>query len=314
MFDGEWLEDPLNPGKSVFSVRSTSIPTLPKKSGKVKDVYDLGEHLLMVFTDRISAFDVILQDLIPRKGESLCVTSYVLLTSSSKVFPNHLIDLIDLNVLKVRKARRVDLEWVVRAYVYGSLWREYSKGRREFWGFCLPDGLKLAQALPEPLVTPTTKSERGHDVPITKREAIESEILTEEEWKELEEASIKLFEHYSEVFRRRGLLLADAKFEFGRVEGCLVQIDDPPNFDSSRVWIAELYEEGSSQVDVCLDKEFVREALRKAGLSGSPGARLPRGVVMEASRRATYLLMILLGKLSPREVVLLPLEKAMLDE
>ncbi|MDP7982175.1 MAG: phosphoribosylaminoimidazolesuccinocarboxamide synthase [Conexivisphaerales archaeon] len=254
----------------------------PSWRGKVKDVYDLGDRLLMVFTDRISAFDSILPDPIPGKGISLNGMSALLLGMSAGTYPNHFLRKVDDRSMEVLKASRIDLELIVRGYIYGSAWRSYSSGNRMVSGVELPPGLRMADELPEPVLTPTTKSQVGHDEEISAADAIGSGVLTRDEWAEVEEASLKLYEFYARVARSRNLILADAKFEFGRTRDGLIQIDEPPTHDSARIWPIRYYEPGVPQEDHCLDKEFLRSYLKRIGCIQ---CRLPPVVVDQVARR-----------------------------
>lgn len=310
--EGELIQDPFNSESFVFAVRNTLIPELSLKRGKVKDVYDLGSRLLIYFTDRVSAFDRVLPNLIPYKGYSLAAMSSYLFKKSSSVFPNHLIEMVDVNAILVKKASRVDVEWIARKYLYGSMWREYKEGRRDFWGYRLPSGLKLAEELPDIIITPTTKSETGHDQPISMNEAVRRKMISVDDWKYLEEATIRLYEFYSKEMLKKGLILADMKVEFGMINDCYVQIDEPPTHDSARIWVEELYEEGKPQVDTCLDKEFLRECLRTLGFrgEGSP-PNLPEEVVREVSKRALGAYLVASGRKSVRDIDLKRLSELM---
>src|ERR1700726_1175219 len=178
---------------SVMLESKLSDKTLMRR-GKVRDVYDEGDQLLIVATDRISAFDVVMPKGIEGKGVALTKLSEFWFLKTTHTFPNHFIAKYDERTLRVRKARRIDIEWIVRAYLYGSAWRAYSKGAREISGVQLPGGLQLAEELPEIVLTPTTKSDVGHDEELSKEEALNRKLVTLDEWKELEEGTYKLFE------------------------------------------------------------------------------------------------------------------------
>lgn len=281
----EWSVDPLS-GERVEVVRHSDLKKGKLTRGKVRDVYDMGDELLLYHTDRVSAFDVVLPTLIPRKGTSLAKLSLFWMIESKKVFPNHLIEAVDGRTLRVKKAKRIDIEWVVRKYLYGSLWRDYSRGRREIYGLRFPEGMKLAEELPEPIITPTTKEDVGHDKEVSKAEAIRLGKVDQETWDELEEATLKLFEFYEGIAKRRGIIIPDFKIEFGIVEGELIQIDEPPTHDSARMWSIKHYVQGERQEKHCLDKEFLRECLRKLGFSGEGAPPpLPDNVVREVVKR-----------------------------
>lgn len=279
------VEDPLT-GEVVEVVGFSDLRVGKLKRGKVRDVYDLGDELLIYHTDRVSAFDVVLPTLIPHKGEYLQKLSVFWMERSGRVFPNHLVAVVDSRTLRVKKAKRIDIEWVVRRYLYGSLWREYREGKRELYGIKLPSGLRKAEELPSPIITPTTKADTGHDEAITKQQAIERGLVEKDTWDILEEASLKLYEFYEKEAKAKGLIIPDFKLEFGRVGEELIQIDEPPTHDSARIWASRYYRVGEGQEGHCLDKEFLRECLRRMGFSGDGNApTLPPAVVREVEKR-----------------------------
>ncbi|MBM5804521.1 MAG: phosphoribosylaminoimidazolesuccinocarboxamide synthase [Candidatus Verstraetearchaeota archaeon] len=281
----ELAEDPLT-NKKVEVVRYSNLGVGVLRRGKIRDIYDLGEELLIYHTDRVSAFDVVLPTLIPRKGESLQKLSVYWMERSRRVFPNHLISVEDSRTIRVRKARRVDIEWVVRKYLYGSLWRAYSKGERKLYGIKFPEGLSMAEELPAPVITPTTKADVGHDEEIARKLAVERGIVDKSTWDELEEATLKLYEFYEAEARQRGIIIPDFKIEFGWHGKELIQIDEPPTHDSARMWARRYYRPGEVQEKHCLDKEFLRECLRRLDFAGEGEPPiLPRGVVGEVVKR-----------------------------
>ncbi len=257
------------------------------RRGKVRDVYDKGEELLIVASDRVSAYDVVLPDEIPRKGESLTRLSAYWFTRTNGIVPNHFLECVDDRSIRAIKAKRIDVEWVVRSRLYGSMWRAYSKGEREFGGVTLPDGLEMAEELPQTILTPTTKSDVGHDLDITKSEAIGQGLLTGDDWRVLEEASFRLYEFYRDEARGRGIILPDFKVEYGRARGVLIQIDEPPTHDSARFWVERYFEVGKAQEAHALDKEFLRVFLREYhGFTGEGAPpQLPQMVIQEVSKR-----------------------------
>ena len=281
------VPDPLGSGEvEVLKASNVYGADNTPRRGKVRDVYDLGDELLILTTDRISAFDVVYPTLIPHKGRSLHALADYWLKETKDVFPNHFIESVDDRSMRVKKAERIDVEWVCRAYLYGSAWRAYRDGAREVSGMSLPDGLVMADELPEVILTPTTKSEEGHDREITRTEAIETGLITADEWTVLEEASFKLYECYLYEAKGRGFIIPDFKLEFGRREGALIQIDEPPTHDSARFWAEDSYEPGRGQESTCLDKEFLRECLRRMGYTGDgPPPVIPAPVVREVSKR-----------------------------
>lgn len=259
------------------------------KKGKTRDVYNVGDKLLINSSDRISAFDVNSATEIEGKGASLNLLSAWWFKESGRVFPNHFIGVPDITMMLAKKAERIDIEWVLRNYLYGSLYREYERGERNLYGYRLPGDLKLAEKLPEVMLTPTTKADVGHDVPITKYQAIEAELVTREDWRILEEACYKLYEFYSNRAEKKGLIIPDFKIEFGRWEGNLIQIDEAPNHDSARIWIKKYYKVGERQEGWCADKEFYRQFLIDSGVKPSdppdPLPEIPAEVAKEIQKR-----------------------------
>ena len=292
------VDDPLGEGQVEVLKASDIFNGEPSpRRGKVRDVYDMGEHMLIVTSDRISAFDVVYPTLIPHKGTSLHALSEFWFQETKDVIPNHFMEIIDERTMKVVKAQRVDVEWVCRAYLYGSAWRAYRDGTRKVSGVELPDGLVMAEELPEVILTPTTKEESGHDMEISKREAIDQGLVTLDEWNELEESTFKLFEKYRSTANNRGIIIPDFKLEFGRVNEGLIQIDEPPTHDSARFWAKKYYEPGGPQESHCLDKEFLRNYLRNIGYMGDgPPPTIPHPVVREVSKRCIASFKVLSGK------------------
>ena len=296
--DSYKVPDPLGPGE-VEVVKASNVygDERPPRRGKVRDVYDLGDELLILTTDRISAFDVVYPTLIPHKGRSLHALSEYWFKETKDVIPNHFLESVDDRSMRVLKAERIDVEWVCRAYLYGSAWRAYRDGARSVSGVELPDGLVMAEELPEVIITPTTKSESGHDAEISKAQAIEEGLVTADEWSELEESTYKLFEFYRSTARSRGFIIPDFKLEFGRRDGQLIQIDEPPTHDSARYWAEAFYEPGRGQEATCLDKEFLRECLRRMGYAGDgPPPVIPTPVVREVSKRCVASYQVISGQ------------------
>jgi len=257
------------------------------RKGKVRDVYDLGEELLIVASDRVSAYDVVIPDTIPSKGEALTGLCVFWFARTKDIIPNHFLRRVDNRSMRVAKAERVDIEWVVRSHIYGSMWRAYMKGERSFGGILLPNGLRLAEELPEIVLTPTTKSEKGHDLDITRSEAIDQGLVTDDEWRILEETSFKLYEFYRDEAKKRGIMVPDFKVEYGRYRGVLIQIDEPPTHDSARLWSCKHFKVGEQQEAHALDKEFLRAFLREYhGFTGEGvPPKLPKLVIDEVSKR-----------------------------
>lgn len=264
------------------------------RRGKVRDVFDLGEWLLIVATDRISAFDLVLSPPIPDKGRILTQLSTFWFRRTEPIVPNHLISAelkeilprlhqtrrldpkrYDGRVAFVKKAQRVDAECVVRGYLAGSGWKEYQK-TGAVCGHKLPKGLRQAERLPEPIFTPSTKADTGHDENIS-RETLADEV-GEDLAKNLEDLSLRLYTAAAEHAEKAGLILADTKFEFGFIDGRLSLIDEALTPDSSRFWDAKAYRPGSSPES--FDKQFVRDYLERIGWDKQPPApTLPPEVV-----------------------------------
>lgn len=281
----ELAEDPLT-GERVKLIRYSNLGIGKLRRGKVRDIYDIGKELLIYHTDRVSVFDVVLPTLIPHKGVSLQRLTSLWMIKSKKIFPNHFIGVVDDRSILVRKAKRIDVEWIVRKYLYGSLWRAYNEGRREIYGISFPDGLRMAEELPEPILAPTTKTDVGHDREITKAEAIEMGLVDAGTWSTLEEAALKLYEFYESEAKKVGIIMPDFKIEFGEYGSELIQIDEPPTHDSARMWAAKYYKVGEAQESYCLDKEFLRECVRRMGFVGEGvPPELPPRVVGEVVKR-----------------------------
>lgn len=298
MKDSSIVKSPLGLGDIEVLRASDMFDGKPApKRGKVRDVYDMGDHMFIVTSDRISAFDVVYPTLIPHKGPSLHALSLFWFDQTKDIVKNHLQEVVDERTVKVVKANRVDVEWVCRAYLYGSAWRAYNKGARTISGVEVPDGLVMAEELPEVILTPTTKEDSGHDMEISKKEAIERGLSTKEEWDLLEETTFKLFERYQQLSKKKGLIIPDFKLEFGTVDGEYIQIDEPPTHDSARYWAEQFYEPGKPQEAHCLDKEFLRSYLRNVGYMGDgPPPTIPEPIVREVSKRCIASFEVLSGK------------------
>ena len=250
--------------------------------GKVRDVYRAstasGDALCLVTTDRISAFDHILRQQIPFKGQLLNRTASFFFERTKDIAPNHLVAVPDPNVTMAVSCTPVPVEFVVRGYLAGHAWREYRAGRRSVSGVALPDGLKKSSRLPRPVLTPATKAETGHDEDISREEIVARGLLTRDAFDELENIALALFARGTEMSEARGLLLVDTKYEFGRApDGAFLLIDEVHTPDSSRYYYADGYEERlrSGVPQKQLSKEFVREWLMEQGFRGKPGQDLP---------------------------------------
>ena len=246
--------------------------------GKVRDVYTIGDDLMvMVATDRISAFDVILPKGIPYKGQVLNQIAAYFLDASAEIVPNWKMAVPDPMATVGLKAEGVPVEMIIRGYLTGSAWREYKAGVREICGVKLPDGMKENQKFDEPIITPTTKAAEGHDENISREEIIRQGLVSEEHYKVMEDYTRKLFQLGSKMAKDKGLILVDTKYEFGIRDGKVILIDEIHTPDSSRYFYADGYEErfekGEAQRQ--LSKEFVRQWLIENGFMGQPGQTVP---------------------------------------
>jgi Phosphoribosylaminoimidazolesuccinocarboxamide (SAICAR) synthase len=246
--------------------------------GKVRDVYSIGDLLVMVATDRISAFDVVLPKGIPFKGQMLNQIAAKFLDASSDICPNWKLATPDPMVTVGVRCASYPVEMIVRAYLCGSAWRAYKSGVREICGVKLPDGMRENEKFPQPIITPTTKAELGlHDEDISKEEIIKQGLVSAEEYAVLEKYTLALFARGTEIAAERGLILVDTKYEFGKYDGKIYLIDEIHTPDSSRYFYAEGYQErfekGEAQKQ--LSKEFVREWLMDNGFQGKEGQQVP---------------------------------------
>lgn len=250
-----------------------------KYVGKVRDVYSIGDdYLVMIASDRISAFDVVLPKGIPYKGQVLNQIASRFLDLTQDIVPNWKIASPDPMVTVGHKCVSYPVEMIVRAYLTGSSWRAYKAGAREICGVKIPDGMKEHQAFPQPIVTPTTKAEIGeHDADISREEIISKGLVNEAEYNKLEEYALALFARGTEIAAARGLILVDTKYEFGKKGDTIYLIDEIHSPDSSRYFYKESYQElfdkGLAQRQ--LSKEFVREWLMENNFSGQPGQVVP---------------------------------------
>ncbi|PIQ63212.1 MAG: phosphoribosylaminoimidazolesuccinocarboxamide synthase [Bacteroidetes bacterium CG12_big_fil_rev_8_21_14_0_65_60_17] len=246
--------------------------------GKVRDTYRTGDVLILVTTDRISAFDHVLRQGIPFKGQVLNQLAAWFFEQTSDVCPNHVISVPDPNITVADRCHAVPVEFVVRGYLAGHAWRLYRDGHRTLCGKVLPDGLSQNSRLPEPILTPATKALAGHDEDTTREDVVAQGILSGADFDHLESMALTLFERGSEVANERGLILVDTKYEFGRYhDGTYRVIDEIHTPDSSRYFYSDTYEESLSQnaPQRQLSKEFVREWLMEHGFQGRDGERLP---------------------------------------
>lgn len=246
--------------------------------GKVRDVYSIGnETLVMIATDRISAFDVVLPKGIPYKGQVLNQIAAKFLDATADIVPNWKTASPDPMVTIGYQCEPYKVEMVIRGYITGSAWREYKKGTRMLCGLPLPEGLRENQKFETPLITPTTKADEGHDENISKEEIIAQGLVSREEYEQLEKYTYALFKRGTEMAAEKGLILVDTKYEFGKKEGKIYLIDEIHTPDSSRYFYSEGYQErfekGEEQRQ--LSKEFVRKWLMDNGFQGQPGQQVP---------------------------------------
>jgi phosphoribosylaminoimidazole-succinocarboxamide synthase len=291
------------PDKTPPVLMTTDLPLPLFIRGKVRDTYDLGSHLLIVSTDRISAFDVVLLTGIPLKGHVLNRLSSFWFRLTAGIVPNHMTEAVDDvhsldsyvpkesrfafpsflrgRSMIVKKVKRIAVECVVRGYLAGSAWTEYQE-RGTVGGKTMPRGLEESQELSQPLFTPTTKAETGHDEPITAREIVK--MLGQTTTREIEEKSLAVYAYAREYARSKGIIIADTKFEYGIDNGRLTLIDELLTPDSSRFWDAVQYQPGHSQAS--LDKQPVRDWLTAYGWNKEPPAPpLPQDVIEATSLR-----------------------------
>jgi phosphoribosylaminoimidazole-succinocarboxamide synthase len=246
--------------------------------GKVRDVYNINnEMLLMVVTDRISAFDVVLPAGIPYKGQVLNQIATEFLDATSDIVPNWKIATPDPMVTIGHLCEPFKVEMVIRGYLTGHAWREYKEGKRMICGVKLPDGMKENQAFPEPIITPTTKADMGHDQDISREEILKLEIVAEDDYTKLETYTKKVFQRGTELAKAKGLILVDTKYEFGKKNDQIYLIDEIHTPDSSRYFYNNEYLNrlNNNLPQKQLSKEFVREWLMKNGFSGEPNQILP---------------------------------------
>ncbi|MDY4911933.1 MAG: phosphoribosylaminoimidazolesuccinocarboxamide synthase [Sodaliphilus sp.] len=246
--------------------------------GKVRDVYSIGNDILvMVATDRISAFDVILPKGIPSKGQVLNQIAASFLDATADIVPNWKLATPDPMVTVGKKCEGFAVEMIIRGYLTGSAWRAYKQGCREICGVKLPDGMRENERFPEPIITPTTKAAEGHDEDISREEIIAKGIVSKEDYEQVEKYTRALFARGTEIAASKGLILVDTKYEFGKADGKVILMDEIHTPDSSRYFYADGYQEkfekGEPQKQ--LSKEFVRQWLIENGFMGKEGQQVP---------------------------------------
>jgi len=273
------------------TLQKSEIPGLPQPvRGKVRDVYDLGDRLLLVTSDRISAFDVVLGT-IPMKGQVLNSIAAHWFEATKDLVPNHVLGTPDPCAMLVKKLKGLPVEVVVRRYLTGSLWREYESGVRQIYGIRLPEGMKRDQRFDEPILTPTTKAEQGeHDAPLSSEEVVSQGLVEADLWQRVQKAALALFARGEAEAEKQGLILVDTKYEFGLEGEQLLVMDEIHTPDSSRYWEREDYPARfeSGQPQQMLDKENIRQWLLERGFSGNgPAPKLTDEVRVQLAQ--TYL-------------------------
>ncbi|MNK04131.1 Phosphoribosylaminoimidazole-succinocarboxamide synthase [compost metagenome] len=265
----------------MTAIKETNF-SFPKQTnfykGKVRDVYTIdNQFMAMVVTDRISAFDVVLPEAIPFKGQVLNQIAAKFLNATKDIVPNWVISVPDEMVTVGRICEPFKVEMVVRGYLAGHAWREYSAGRRSVCGVALPEGLKENDKLPQPIITPTTKAAVGHDEDISREDILAKGIVSEADYVQLEKYTFALYERGTQMAADRGLILVDTKYEFGKVGDEIFLIDEIHTPDSSRYFYAEGYAERQDKLEPQkqLSKEFVRKWLIENGFQGKEGQTVP---------------------------------------
>lgn len=269
--------------------------------GKVRDIYYREKELIMVATDRISAFDSILPAPIPFKGQVLNTIAAEMLSSTADIVPNWLKKVPHPNVSMGLNCDPIPLEMVVRGYLVGHAWRVYRSGERTLCGIHLPDGMTENQAFSSPIITPATKAEEGHDMDISEEEILAQGIVNQNAWQELKRISLELYKRGSEIADRQGLILVDSKYEFGMYEGQILLIDEVHTPDSSRYFYKEEYPDrlNAGIAQRHLSKEFVREWLISEGFQGLDGQQMPDMTpsrILDISQRYLELFETLMGR------------------
>jgi len=270
--------------------------------GKVRDVYYLHDNkVAMVATDRISAFDHILHQPIPYKGQILNGIAYEFLQATADIVPNWLEAMPHPNVMIGKNCQPFKVEMVIRGYLTGHSWREYKAGKRTICGVVMPDGMQENQPFPEPIITPTTKADAGHDLDISREEILKQQIVSEEDYLQLESYTRLLFERGTAIAKQRGLILVDTKYEFGKYNGKIYLIDEVHTPDSSRYFYAEEYADrlANGEPQRQLSKEFVRQWLIDRDFMGKEGQNqpaMPKEFIETVTNRYIELYEQILGK------------------
>lgn len=274
-----------------------------KHQGKTRDFYIKNGRRIIISTDRISAFDRVL-DYIPYKGQVLNLLSIFWFEKTKDIVRNHFLFSSHPNVMVVKNAKLIPIEMVVRGYMTGvtgtSIWGSYEKGERIIYGLKFPDGLRKNQKLPKPIITPTTKAEKGHDLRLTEKEIIKKKIVSEKIWKQMKKAALGLFERGTKVCNKAGIILVDTKYEFGLDEkNKLILIDEIHTPDSSRFWVKKTYKERFKKglEPENFDKEFMRIWFAKKGYKGDgKPPKMPQVFIAKVSKRYMSIYEKLTGK------------------
>ena len=287
------------------AITSTNFKLSGQKSfykGKVRDVYNIDDkYLVMVVSDRISAFDVVLPKGIPYKGQVLNQIAAKFLKATADIVPNWVVNVPDPMVTVGLVCEPFKVEMVIRGYLSGHAWREYKEGKRILCGVPMPDGMKENDKFPEPIITPTTKASVGHDEDISREEILKQGIVSEQDYVQLEKYTRAVFKRGSEIAENMGLLLVDTKYEFGKRDGKIYLIDEIHTPDSSRYFYKEGYTErqGRGEVQKQLSKEFVREWLMANGFQGKDGQKIPEmtdAIISQISERYIELYEKIIGE------------------
>lgn len=286
-----------------FCINLTSADGFPEpRRGKVRDIYELNDRTLaIVATDRISSFDHILGEAIPCKGQILNQIAAFSMEKVKDIINTHTLDIPHPNITIAHKCDPLPVEVVVRGYLTGHAWREYSAGRRVICGESMPEGMLEYDAFPKPILTPTTKADAGHDEDITQAEIVHKNLVSKQLWENVSDTAFRLFERGTEVAAMQGLILADTKYEFGLLDGELMLIDEVHTPDSSRYFYKNSFEtfakEGTPPAQ--LSKEFVREWLKAHNFTGKQGqalSKLPDAFRMEVFQKYSELFRVLTGE------------------
>lgn len=283
------MSDPILERHLSMTLEQTDLPLPGRRQGKVRDTYDLGDEILIVATDRLSAFDVVLGT-VPFKGQVLNQIASFWFEQTADVAPNHVISQPDPTALLAKRCKPLPVEVVVRGYITGSLWRDYQAGKAGVYGIPFPKGLRKDQPFEQAIITPSTKAEAGeHDEPISSADVVAQGLVAPDVWEECQRIALALFARGQEIAARRGLILVDTKYEFGLYGDELLVIDEIHTPDSSRYWEADTYQERfeAGEEQRMLDKENVRQWLiQERGWQGEgPAPELPGEVRVDLAKK-----------------------------